>query len=114
MLSAFNKVNAVSIGGTSTRLGFQFFIRIIEKITKLDIPRADILDLSSGLLNVLDVKNPLSKHTIISTLGFSGHIGFVGTSVKFPFLLHIFTGYSALSFHLGIGIHLKKFNIPEL
>ena len=114
MISAFNKVNAVSIGSTSTRLGFSPIIKIVEKLIKLDLPRADILDLSSGLINVLDVKNPLAKHFIISTFGFSGHVGFVGTAVKLPFLLNIYSGYSALSIHFGLGLHLKDNYLPSL
>ena len=115
MISALNKVSSVSIVGGSTRIGVTPLFRIIKKLFKLDqVTRADLLVTQTGILSILDTKSVLSKNTMISLLGFTGHIGFVGTGIKVPFLLHIHTGYSALSFGLGLGFRIKRSNLKDV
>lgn len=113
--SLFNKVTSVSVGGFSTRIGVTPLIKIINIILKLNLPRLDIIDTTTALVGILNVNNPISKHTMVSALGFFGHVGFVGTSIKFPVALHIFSGFSVLTFGMGIGIHIKNRNLgPDL
>lgn len=114
MISALNKVTSVSIVGGSKRIGITPIIRLIELITKLDIPRADVIVTQSGLLSILNTKSVLSKNTMITVLGFTGHVGFVGTGIKIPLLMHVHTGYSALSFGLGLGLRVKRSNLNNL
>lgn len=115
MVSLFNKVTSVSVGGFSTRIGVTPLIKIINLILKLNLPRLDIIDTTTALVGILNVNNPIAKHTMVSAFGFFGHVGFVGTSIKFPIAFHVFSGYSALTFGMGIGIHIKNQNLgPDL
>lgn len=114
MISALNKVTSVSIVGGSKRIGITPIIRLIELITKLDIPRADVIVTQSGMLSILNTKSVLSKNTMITVLGFTGHVGFVGTGIKIPLLMHAHTGYSALTFGLGLGFRVKRSNLNNL
>jgi hypothetical protein len=115
VISLFNKVTSVSIAGFSTRIGISPIIRIINLILKLNLPRLDIIDTSTSLFGILSVKNPIAEHVMVNAFGFYGHIGFVGTSIKFPIGFHIFSGYSVLTFGLGLGIHIKNQNVvPDL
>lgn len=115
MISALNKVSSVSIVGGSKRIGFTPLFRIIKKIFNLDkVTRADLLVTQSGLVSILDTKSVLSKNTMITLLGFTGHVGFVGTGIKIPFLMHIHVGYSALSFGMGLGFRVKRSNLNDI
>jgi len=115
VLSLFNKVTSVSVGGFSTRIGVTPLIKIINLILKLNLPRLDVIDTTTALVGILHVNNPIARHTMVSALGFFGHVGFVGTAIKFPIAFHVFNGYSALTFGLGIGIHIKNQNLgPDL
>ena len=115
MISALNKVSSVSIVGGSKRIGFTPLFRIIKKIFNLDkLTRADLLVTQSGLVSILDTKSVLSKNTMITLLGFTGHVGFVGTGIKIPFLMHIYLGHSALSFGMGLGFRVKRSNLNDI
>ena len=115
VISLFNKVNSASIGGFSTRIGVTPLIKIINIILKLNLPRLDIIDTTTALVGILNVKNPIARHTMINALGFYAHVGFVGTGIKFPIAFHVFSGYSVLTLGIGMGIHIKSLNLrPDL
>ena len=108
-------ISSVSIVGGSKRIGFTPLFRIIKKIFNLDkLTRADLLVTQSGLVSILDTKSVLSKNTMITLLGFTGHVGFVGTGIKIPFLMHIYLGHSALSFGMGLGFRVKRSNLNDI
>jgi len=108
LLSLFNKVTSITVGGFSTRIGVSPVIRLINLLTKLNLPRLDIIDTTTALVGILNVNNPLAKHTMVTAFGFMAHVGFVGTSIKFPVAFHVFSGYSAVTFGMGLGIHIKN------
>ncbi len=115
MISALNDVSSISVVGGSKRIGLTPIFKLIKAIFDLDqVTRADLLVTQTGLVNILDTKNILSKNTMINLLGFTGHIGFVGTGIKVPFLMHIYTGYSALSFGMGLGFRIKRSNLKDV
>ncbi len=114
MLRALTKVDSISIIGGSKRIGITPLIKLIGRITKLDLPRADILITQTGLINILNSKGIISNSIMLSLLGFNTHVGFVGTGIKIPFLLHIHSGYSALTFGIGLGLKIRSMNITEL
>ncbi len=110
LLQFFKKVTATYIGGISTNFGFKFITNIINRILDLNLPTFDFADFTGGLFGVVTTEGLLLKnsHTLITFPGFSGMIGFVGYRTNFPLLLHTYTGYSAITFGLGFGMHIKN------
>lgn len=110
LLQFFKKVTATYIGGISTNFGLKFLVKIINRVLGINLPTFDFADFSGGLFGVVTTDGLLLKnsHTLITFPGFSGMIGFVGFRTNFPFLLHTYTGYSAVTFGLGIGMHIKE------
>lgn len=107
LLKFLNKVNIVYLGGVSLNIGLKFIIRIINLLPFINLPTLDFADICGGLFGVTTTRGILSNNTLITFPGIVGMIGFVGYRIKFPFLMHIYTGFSAVTFGLGFGIQIK-------
>lgn len=108
LLKFLNKVNIVSLGGVSLNIGLKFIIRIINLLPFINLPTLDFADICGGLFGVTTTRGLLSNNTLITFPGIVGIIGFVGYRIKFPFLMHIYTGFSAVTFGLGLGIQIEN------
>jgi hypothetical protein len=108
LLKFLNKVNIVYIGGVSLNIGLKFIIRIINLLPFINLPTLDFADICGGLFGVTTTRGILSNNTLITFPGIVGIIGFVGYRIKFPFLMHIYTGFSAVTFGLGLGIQIEN------
>ena len=107
LLTFLSSVNAVYFMGNSVRFGLSPIIRLINLITRLNLKGVDLVDVCWGSVGVLNTKRLFTSHSFVSMPGFMGMVGFVGVSLKFPMTMHIFTGYAALTFAFGLGIHTK-------
>jgi hypothetical protein len=108
LLKFLNKVNIVYLGGVSLNIGLKFIIRIINLLPFINLPTLDFADICGGLFGVTITRGILSNNTLITFPGIVGIIGFVGYRIKFPFLMHIYTGFSAVTFGLGLGIQIEN------
>ena len=110
LLQLFKRVSAVYFGGISLNFGLKFLIRIINLIPNINLPTLDFADFCGGIFGVLITKGLIFKnnHSLITFPGISGMIGFVGYRIKFPFLMHIYSGFSVITFGVGLGIHIKS------
>ena len=108
LLKFLNKVNIVYLGGVSLNIGLKFIIRIINLLPFINLPTLDFADICGGLFGVTTTRGILSNNTLITFPGIVGIIGFVGYRIKFPFLMHIYTGFSAVTFGLGLGIQIEN------
>ena len=108
MLSLFDKVDVIYFGGVSARLGTTPFMKFIKKIIKINLPGVDLIDICGGLFGIINAKGVFAQNILISTFSIAALAGFVGHSIKIPLLMHIFNGYSAVTFGMGLGIHIKK------
>ena len=107
LLKFLKKVNIVYFGGVSLNIGLKFIIRIINLLPFINLPTLDLADICGGLFGVTTTRGILSNNTLITFPGIVGMIGFVGYRIRFPFLMHIYTGFSAVTFGLGLGIQIK-------
>lgn len=109
LLQFFKKVSATYFGGISLNFGLKFLIRIINILPFINLPTLDFADFCGGLFGVLTTKGLIfnNSHTLITFPGVSGMLGFIGYRIKFPFLMHIYTGFSVVTFGLGLGLHIK-------
>ncbi|MCK4902782.1 MAG: hypothetical protein KAS76_05425, partial [Thermoplasmatales archaeon] len=107
LLKFLKKVNIVYFGGVSLNIGLKFIIRIINLLPFINLPTLDFADICGGLFGVTTTRGILSNNTLITFPGIVGMIGFVGYRIRFPFLMHIYTGFSAVTFGLGLGIQIK-------
>jgi hypothetical protein len=109
LLQFFKKVSATYFGGVSINLGLKFLINIINLIPLIKLPTFDFVDVFGGSYGVVITEGLFlnNSHVLITFPGISGMIGFVGYRIKFPFMLHVYTGLSVLTFGLGLGIHLS-------
>ena len=109
LLQFFKKVSATYFGGISLNFGLKFIIRIINLLPFINLPTLDFADFCGGLFGVLTTEGLIFKnnHTLITFPGISGMFGFVGYRIKLPFLMHIYTGFSAVTFGVGLGLHIK-------
>ena len=108
VISFFDKVNLVYLGGLSARVGTSPISKLIGRILRMRVPSIDLVDACSGIFGIVSTKGLFASHTLVSIFSLAGMVGFVGTSVKLPFLMHIFHGYSAMTFGIGTGIHIKS------
>ena len=112
VLSFFDKVDVIYLGGTSARVGTSPIINLINRLLKTKLPGIDLVDVCSGLFGIVNARGIFVKDTLISLFSLAGLVGFVGTSVKIPLIMHIFNGYSAMTFGMGAGIHIKTIITP--
>jgi hypothetical protein len=108
LLTFFNKITAVYMGGLSLRIGISPIIRLINLILRTNLPGLDVVDFCGGLFGILSTQGLLATHALITMPGFFGMIGFVGYSIKIPLMMHIFTGLSVITYGFGLGIHIKE------
>ena len=107
LLKFFNKVNVIYFGAGSLNIGFKFIIRIINLIPFIKLPTFDIFDVCGGLFGVTTTSSRFSNNTLITFPGIVGMLGFVGYRIKFPLLMQIYTGFSVVTFGLGLGLRIK-------
>lgn len=112
VISFFDKVDVIYLGGTSARVGTSPITNLINRLLKTKLPGIDLVDMCTGLFGIVNTRGLYVKHTLVSLFGLAGLVGFVGTSVKLPFLMHIFNGYSAMTFGIGTGVHIKTVITP--
>jgi hypothetical protein len=108
LLTFFNRINAFCFGGMSLNIGLTPIMRLLHLFLKPIVPGADIIDIFGGIFSIVTSKGLIFDHTLITMPGISGFIGFVGFSFKFPIFMHMYIGYSAVTFGLGLGIHIKN------
>jgi len=114
MLTPLKQINSVAIGSTSTRVGISPIIKIVNALLKIKLPRMELLTTYTGLISVTNARGLIVSHTMINLFSFNAMVGFVGTAVKIPFIMNIFTGYSVLSYSGGLGLHLKTVDLSSL
>jgi len=108
LLKFFNSVNVIYFGGVSLNIGLKFIIRIINLIPFIKLPTFDFVDICGGIFGVSTTKGKFSNNTLITFPGIISLLGFVGYRIKFPFLMHIYTGFSVVTFGLGFGLQIKN------
>jgi hypothetical protein len=115
MISFLNKIDTVHIGGIAMRIGITPILRIINRIIpKLNLQRIDLLNIYTGLFGVTFSDGLFSSHMMMNLLSVNAMLGFVGTGVKIPLIMNVFAGYSAVTFSMGLGFHIKNWKIPEI
>jgi hypothetical protein len=107
LLKLFSKVNIIYMGGISLNLGLKFIVRIINLIPFIKLPTFDFVDVCGGIFGVTTTTGLFSNNSLITFPGIIGMLGFIGYRIKFPFLMHIYSGFSVLTFGLGLGIQIK-------
>jgi len=110
LLKFFNKVSVVYMLGPSLDIGLKFIIRIINLIPLINLPTFDFVDVCGGIFGITTTSGKLSNSTLITFPGIIGMLGFVGYRIKFPFLMHIYSGFSVVTFGLGLGLQIKEWN----
>jgi len=108
LLKFFNKVSVVYMLGPSLDIGLKFIIRIINLIPLINLPTFDFVDVCGGIFGITTTSGKLSNSTLITFPGIIGMLGFVGYRIKFPFLMHIYSGFSVVTFGLGLGLQIKE------
>lgn len=103
MISVLNKVDAVSIIGSGIRVGVPSYRGLLKLMTGFRF--MDLFDIRGGLVGIISTKNVIRQHSFVTIPGIMGMIGFVGMHLRIPFILDIHTGFSALTFAGGLGIH---------
>jgi hypothetical protein len=112
LLSFLDKVDVIYFGGVSARIGLSPLMGIISKILKIQLPGVDIVDICAGIFGIINARGIFANDLMVSVFSIGGVAGFVGTSVKLPFIMHVFNGYSAVTFGIGTGIHIKTISVP--
>ena len=103
MISFFNKVDAVYVMSTRSRIGFPLYRGLLKFVTRFRF--IDLVDLSGGLIGIVNARNVLRQHALVTMPSVLGLGGFVGMHIHIPFILNIYTGFSAVTFAAGLGIH---------
>ena len=103
MVSVLNRVDAVSIISSRTRIGVPPYRGLLKLMTGFHC--MDLFDICGGLVGVISIKNALRQHSFVAIPSVMGMVGFVGVHIHIPFILNIYTGFSALTFAGGLGIH---------
>jgi hypothetical protein len=106
LLKFFKKVNIAYFGGVSLNIGLKFIIRFINLLPFINLPTIDFADFCGGIFGISTTRGIFSNNTLLTFPGVVGMIGFVGYRIKFPFLMHIYSGFSAVTFCLGIGLKI--------
>ena len=108
LLKFFNEVTAIYMLGPSLDIGLKFIIRIINLIPLINLPTFDFTDVCGGIFGITTTKGKFSNNTLITFPGITGMLGFIGYRVKLPFLMHIYSGFSVVTFGLGLGLQIKN------
>jgi len=103
MVSVLNRVDAVSIISSRTRIGVPPYRGLLKLLTGFRF--VDLFDICGGLVGIINIKNVLRQHSFVTIPNVMGMIGFVGVHIHIPLILNIYTGFSALTFAGGLGIH---------
>lgn len=111
LLTFFNSVDAVFVMGNALRIGSSPFVNFVNAMLNLNLKGIDAIDLAWGLVGVVNCKGLLFSHSFVAFPGMFTALGFVGISIKIPFYVHIFTGFSAVTGAIGIGIHTRDCTI---
>jgi hypothetical protein len=109
-LTFFNSIDAVFVVGNALRIGTTPFGNFVNAMLNLNLKGIDAIDAAWGLIGVVNSKGLLFSHAFVAFPGIFTTLGFVGISVKIPFYVHIFTGFSTITAAIGIGIHTRDFN----
>ncbi len=112
IVSPLSKVSSVTLLGGSKRIGVTPILRIVEKLLPVNLKRADVLATTTGLFGVVSTQNMLCNKALAGMFVGVIYLGFVGVSVKIPGLMHIFSGYAALTISSGVG--LKSRNVKNI
>lgn len=107
MVSVLNRVDAVSVIGSRTRIGFPFYRGLVKFLTRFRF--VDLFDICGGLVGIINTKNLIRQHSLVTIPSVMGMVGFVGMHIHIPFILNIYTGFSAMTFAAGLGIHTVDF-----
>jgi hypothetical protein len=106
LLSFFSEISATFRWGNSLRIGMTPFIRLINRFLILNINRGiDILDVCYGLKGSIYTKGWLGEHRLSLEPGCLFLAGFIGYSIKIPYIRHSFVGASVIAFAAGFGSH---------
>ena len=108
IISPMSKVSSVTVFGGSKRIGITPVLRIIEKILPINLKRAEVLATSTGLFGVVSTQNLLCNKALAGMFVGVIYVGFVGIAIKIPGVMHIFSGYSALTVSSGLGIKIRN------
>ncbi len=103
MISVLNKVEAVSIIGSRIRIGVPSYRGLLKFVTRSRF--VDLFDICGGLVGIISTKNVIRQHSFMAIPSVMGMAGFVGVHIHIPFILNIYTGFSALTCAGGLGIH---------
>lgn len=109
LISFFNRVDAVYFFGNSLRIGLSPIIDLLYLIAGWGMKKIDFIDMCWGMFGVVSTSGILTSHAFVGMPSIMCLAGFVGYSIKFPLTMHIFTGYSVMTFAVGLGIHDVSF-----
>jgi len=110
LLTFFNSIDAVFVMGNALRIGTSPLINFVNAMLNLNLKGIDAIDAAWGLIGVVNSKGLLFSHALVAFPAMFTTIGFVGISIKIPFYVHIFTGFSVVTAAIGIGLHTRDCN----
>jgi len=111
LLNFLCKVNAIYVLSGNARLGLPPIVGLTKFFGSSRILSFDLIDMCWGLFGVLETKSLLRSHTLATIPSFMCLAGFVGMHIHIPLVLDIYSGFSAMTFAVGLGIHGINFNL---
>jgi hypothetical protein len=111
LLTFFNSIDAVFVMGNAIRIGTSPLVNFVNAMLNINLKGIDAIDAAWGLVGVVNSNGLLFSHAFVAFPGMFTTLGFVGISIKIPFYVHIFTGFSVVTGAIGIGIHTRDCTI---
>lgn len=111
LLTFFNSIDAVFVMGNALRIGTSPLVNFVNAMLNLNLKGIDAIDAAWGLIGVVNSKGLLFSHAFVAFPAMFTTMGFVGISIKIPFYVHIFTGFSVVTGAIGIGLHTRDCNL---
>jgi|GEM_PF-4733040 len=111
-----NQVSAVMIMGSSKSIGFSIPEAILERYADLDANCVNLLTSFHGLAGYMQIEKQNGPETLIGVLMGGGFIGFVGVHVEVPRVFESYSGYSVMTYGMGIGLKMDSegWQLPSL
>ena len=103
MVSFLNKVDAVYVMSTRSRIGVPPYRGLLKLVTGFRF--VDLVDRCRGMVGIVNARNLLRQHSLVAMASAMGLAGFVGIHISIPYILNIYSGFSAMTVAAGLGMH---------